>query len=51
VYYAHLVTKRAKLHARGGSFSDTESEESAGGAAVAFGEVKPDLQRVNITNK
>ncbi|GBC16598.2 Piwi domain-containing protein [Rhizophagus irregularis DAOM 181602=DAOM 197198] len=46
VYYAHLVTKRAKLHARGGSFSDTESEESAGGAAVAFGEVKPVLQRV-----
>ncbi|CAB5355141.1 unnamed protein product [Rhizophagus irregularis] len=45
VYYAHLVTNRAKLHARGGPFSDTGSEEG-GGAAVTFGVVKPELQRV-----
>ncbi|RGB41170.1 hypothetical protein C1646_663238 [Rhizophagus diaphanus] len=51
VYYAHLVTKRAKLHARGRPLSDTESEESAGGAAVTFGVVKTELQRVNITNE
>ncbi|CAB4445144.1 unnamed protein product [Rhizophagus irregularis] len=44
--FSCLVTKRAKLHARGGSFSDTEPEEGAGGAAVTFGVVKPELQRV-----
>ncbi|CAG8754959.1 4998_t:CDS:1, partial [Rhizophagus irregularis] len=36
---------------RAAPFSDTESEEGAGGAAVTFGIVKPELQRVNITNE
>ncbi|PKK71649.1 hypothetical protein RhiirC2_744238 [Rhizophagus irregularis] len=44
--FSCLVTKRAKLHARDGSFSDTEPEEGADGAAVTFGVVKPELQRV-----
>ncbi|CAB4481807.1 unnamed protein product [Rhizophagus irregularis] len=41
VYYAHLVTTRAKFHTRW-----HESESSEGGAASAFGVVKQELQKV-----
>ncbi|GBC00859.1 hypothetical protein RclHR1_00040010 [Rhizophagus clarus] len=45
VYYAHLVSTRAKLHARD-LYSDTESSEEGTGGATTFGVVKPELQRV-----
>ncbi|RGB36098.1 hypothetical protein C1646_758543 [Rhizophagus diaphanus] len=35
---------------RAAPFSKTKSEEGTGGAAATFGVVKPELQRVNITN-
>ncbi|CAB4422806.1 unnamed protein product [Rhizophagus irregularis] len=46
VYYAHLVCTRAKFHSRGEHWSDTESSEEGTGAAVTFGVVKQELQRV-----
>ncbi|RGB28543.1 Piwi domain-containing protein [Rhizophagus diaphanus] len=47
VYYAHIVCRRARFHARDQHWSDTESgSEGDQGTASIFGVVKPELQRV-----
>ncbi|KAF0528624.1 Piwi-domain-containing protein [Gigaspora margarita] len=46
VYYAHLVCNRARFHARGGNWSDSESSGGGAGVVGTFGTVRPELERV-----
>ncbi|GBC10173.1 hypothetical protein RclHR1_00940014 [Rhizophagus clarus] len=46
VYYAHLISARAKLHVHGDLYSDTESSVDSTGGTATFGVVKQELQRV-----
>lgn len=46
VYYAHLVAARARFHAKGGHWSDTQSTETGSGTGIDrtfYAAVKPDL--------
>ncbi|CAG8614773.1 19290_t:CDS:1, partial [Gigaspora rosea] len=45
VYYAHLVCNRARFHARGGNWSDSESSGGGAGVVGTFGTVRPELER------
>ncbi|KAF9193168.1 Eukaryotic translation initiation factor 2C [Haplosporangium sp. Z 11] len=45
-YYAHLVAARARFHAKGCGWSDTESSESSATDESSYLAVKPDLLRV-----
>ncbi|ORX97422.1 Piwi-domain-containing protein [Basidiobolus meristosporus CBS 931.73] len=44
-YYADLVCTRARFHARGGAYSESDLE-SEDGEGLSYAEVKPDLQNV-----
>lgn len=46
VYYAHMVASRARFHAKGEHWSDTQSTETGSGAGIdmtSYAAVKPDL--------
>ncbi|KAG0337299.1 Eukaryotic translation initiation factor 2C [Podila humilis] len=46
VYYAHLVAARARFHAKGDSWSDTQSSEASDIDPASYATIQPDLSKV-----